>query len=37
MPKLAANLSLMFTEVNFLDRFAAVDGGLQRRRVPLSL
>jgi 2-dehydrotetronate isomerase len=23
MPKLAANLSLMFTEVNFLDRFAA--------------
>src|SRR5262249_62229022 len=23
MPKLAANLSLMFAEVNFLDRFAA--------------
>ena len=37
MPKLAANLSMMFQEVPFLDRFArGGGGGLQRRRVSSS-
>ena len=38
MPRLAANLSMMFNEVPFLDRFAAAaQGRLQRRRVPVPL
>ena len=38
MPKFTSNLSFMFPEVAFLERFqAAADGGLHRRRVRLRL
>ena len=38
MPKFNANLSMMFNEVDFLDRFARRgQGRLQGRRVPVSL
>ena len=38
MPKLAANLSMMFQEAPFLDRFAvAADVRIRRRRVSLPL
>ena len=38
MPRFAANLSLMFTEVPFLDRFdAAARGRIHRGRIPVSL
>ena len=38
MPRLAANLSLMFNEIEFLDRFAAApQTGLHGRRVPVPL
>ncbi|MFO1071937.1 MAG: hypothetical protein U1E17_04390 [Geminicoccaceae bacterium] len=38
MPRFAANLSLMFTEWDFLDRFdAAAGAGFPGGRVPLSL
>jgi Hydroxypyruvate isomerase len=37
MPRFAANLSMMFNEVPFLDRFdAAADAG-SRRGIPVSL
>ena len=34
VPKFAANLSMMFNEVDFLDRFDAAAGRVQGRRVP---
>ncbi len=38
MPRFAANLSMMFTDVPFLDRFdAAGEGRLHLGRVPVSL
>ena len=38
MPRLAANLSMMFNEVPFLDRFAAAaQGRVRGRRVPVPL
>ena len=38
MPRFAANLTMMFTEVPFLDRFdAAAQGGLHRGGIPVSL
>ena len=38
MPRFAANLSLMFTEVPFLDRFdAAAKRWIHRGRIPVSL
>ena len=38
MPKFAANLTMMFTELPFLGRFAAAaDGGLRRRRIPVPV
>ena len=35
MPRFCANLSMLFTEVDFLERFDAAAGRLRRRRVPL--
>ena len=38
MPKFAANLTMLYNELDFLDRFAAAARvGLQRRRVPVSV
>ena len=38
MPRFAANLTMMFNEVPFLDRFdAAAKAGFHRRRIPVSL
>ena len=38
MPRFAANLSMMFNDVPFLDRFdAAANAGLYIRRIPVSL
>ncbi len=38
MPKFAANLSMMFQDIGFLDRFdAAATRRVQGGRVPLSL
>ena len=38
MPRFCANLSMLFTEVDFLERFdAAAKARLRRRRVPLPL
>ena len=38
MPRFAANLSMMFNEVPFLDRFdAAAKGGIHRGGIPVSL
>ena len=38
MPKFAANLTMLYNEVDFLDRFrAAADAGIQGCRVPVSL
>ena len=38
MPRFAANLSMMFNEVPFLDRFAAArQAGFRRRGVSVSL
>ena len=38
MPRFAANLSMMFNEWRFLDRFqAAAEDGFRRRRVPVPL
>ena len=38
MPRFAANLSMMFTDVPFLDRFeAAAKAGFTCRRIPVSL
>ena len=38
MPRFAANLSMMFTEVPFLDRFdGGGEGGFYRGRIPVSL
>ena len=38
MPKFAANLTMLFTELPFLDRFAAARGRrLRRRRVSVPL
>ena len=37
MPRFCANLSMLFTEVDFLERFDAAAGRLRRRRVPLPL
>ncbi len=37
MPRFAANLSMMFNEVPFLDRFEAAAGPVFRRRVFVSV
>jgi hypothetical protein len=37
MPRFAANLTMLFTELPFLERFEGRQGRLQGRRIPVPL